>query len=155
MWLGRWDPNRSEPDKKNAVVFKEYLVAKYERKQWYKEAADNREEPKAVGTPPTQAKLAAPPKVRMSVGFVRWIGEGMGVMVKRDRGGCGSDGEDGQGRVWRWTGEERKVSVKRTFYAWKLVLFMPAFCCGRKGIVQHLVGYPISCVHICGMDCRA
>lgn len=64
VWLGRWDPKQDrEPDKKSAVVFKEYLVAKYERKQWYVEPGERREEPKAVGTPPTQSKLPAPPKV--------------------------------------------------------------------------------------------
>ena len=67
VWLGRWDPKQDrEPDKKNPVTFKEYLVAKYERKQWYTEPGEHKEEPKAVATPPTQSKLPGPPKVKNS-----------------------------------------------------------------------------------------
>lgn len=77
VWLGRWDPKQDrEPDKKNPVVFKEYLIAKYERKQWYTEPGEHREEPTAVSTPPTQSKLPGPPKVRRMGMMLLWLGRG-------------------------------------------------------------------------------
>ena len=61
-WMGKWDTKKDrEPDKKNEVAFKEYLIAKYERKSWYRSPAEIKREAEQQVTPTAdQAKLPPP-----------------------------------------------------------------------------------------------
>lgn len=60
-WMGKWDPKKDrEPDKKNEVAFKEYLIAKYERRSWYKSAADIKKEEQQASPTTDQTKLPTP-----------------------------------------------------------------------------------------------
>lgn len=60
-WMGKWDPKKDrEPDKKNEVAFKEYLIAKYERKSWYKSAADIKKEEQQAAPATDQTKSPSP-----------------------------------------------------------------------------------------------
>lgn len=61
-WMAKWDTKKDrEPDKKNEVAFKEYLISKYERKTWFKSLSEvKREEQEQVKTPTEQPKLAPP-----------------------------------------------------------------------------------------------
>ena len=60
--MAKWDPKKDrEPDKKNEVAFKEYLIAKYERKSWYKSPSEvKREEQQQASTPMEQPKIPPP-----------------------------------------------------------------------------------------------
>ena len=59
--MGKWDPKKDrEPDKKNEVAFKEYLIAKYERRSWYKSAADIKKEEQQAAPATDQTKLPTP-----------------------------------------------------------------------------------------------
>jgi hypothetical protein len=67
IWLGGWNPTRDrEPDKKEEQAFKEFLITKYERRNWYKSPSEvAKEEAAPVQEVKTDAKLGPPPsKVR-------------------------------------------------------------------------------------------
>ena len=68
VWMGRWNPRHDkDPSKKDEVAFKEFLISKYERKQWYRSPADiKREREKENNTPPaTETKLLPPPSSKV------------------------------------------------------------------------------------------
>ena len=66
--MGTWNPSRDrEPDKKEEQLFKQFLITKYERKQWYKSPAEvKREEATPEKEVKVEAKIQPPPasKVR-------------------------------------------------------------------------------------------
>ena len=65
--MGKWNPRKDrEPDKKNEVAFKEYLIAKYERKAWYRSPADIKKEEQQA-TPTTEQTKVLPPPTSSSV----------------------------------------------------------------------------------------
>ena len=70
IWMGRWNPRQDkEPSKKDEVAYKEFLIAKYERKQWYRSAAEvkrEREKESGSGTPPVEPKLLPPPSTKVT-----------------------------------------------------------------------------------------
>jgi len=71
VWLGNWNPSRDrEPDKKEEQAFKEFLVTKYERRQYYKSPSEVRREqeankPAATAKPPAEVKILPPPGSRV------------------------------------------------------------------------------------------
>ena len=69
IWMGRWNPRQDkEPSKKEEVAFKEFLIAKYERKQWYRSPSEvRRENEKESSTPKTEPKLLPPPTTASKV----------------------------------------------------------------------------------------
>jgi hypothetical protein len=59
--MGKWDPKKDrEPDKKNEVAFKEYLMAKYQRKTWYKSPSEVKKEEQQVTPATGQVKIQTP-----------------------------------------------------------------------------------------------
>ena len=61
IWSGKWDSKKDrEPDKKNEVAFKEYLISKYERKTWYRSPAEVKKEEQEATPTADQAKLPPP-----------------------------------------------------------------------------------------------
>lgn len=81
VWLGKWNPKRDrEPDKKDEVAFKEFLIAKYERKNWYCSPAEVKKEEKELPKP--EPKLQPPPpsnKVCRCVQFLLSLGLSLGL----------------------------------------------------------------------------
>lgn len=67
VWMGRWNPRHDkEPSKKEEVAFKEFLIAKYERKQWYRDPAEvKKEKEKETSAPAPEPKLLPPPSVKV------------------------------------------------------------------------------------------
>ena len=66
-WMGKWDPKKDrEPDKKNEVAFKEYLMSKYQRKTWYKSPAEVKKDEQQV-TPATGQVKIQPPTTSVKV----------------------------------------------------------------------------------------
>ena len=60
IWLGKWNPKRDrDPDKRDEVAFKEFLITKYERKNWYCTPAEIKKEEKELPKP--EPKLQPPP----------------------------------------------------------------------------------------------
>ena len=72
-WSGKWDPKKDrEPDKKNEVAFKEYLISKYERRSWYRSPAEVKKEEQQAAPTADQAKLPPPTtSVKVSVDVVK------------------------------------------------------------------------------------
>ena len=78
--MGKWDPKKDrEPDKKNEVAFKEYLMAKYQRKTWYKSPSEVKKEEQQVApatgqvkvqTPTTSVKVGAPLSLSLSLPLI-------------------------------------------------------------------------------------
>ena len=71
--MGMWNPAKDrEPDKREEQTFKQFLISKYERKQWYKSPAEVRmEESASAGQEnKVEAKLQPPPSSKVSVGGV-------------------------------------------------------------------------------------
>jgi hypothetical protein len=71
IWMGRWNQRHDkEPSKKDEVAFKEFLISKYERKQWYRdpEAVKKERVSDADTTPAAQPKLLPPPSTKKSAG---------------------------------------------------------------------------------------
>ena len=69
VWMGMWNSARDrEPDKKEEQAFKQFLISKYERKQWYKSLAEVKmEESAAAGqASKAEAKLQPPPSSKVS-----------------------------------------------------------------------------------------
>ena len=68
-WMAKWDSKKDrEPDKKNEVAFKEYLIAKYERKSWYKSPSEvKREEQQQQASTPTEQPKIPPPTTSVKV----------------------------------------------------------------------------------------
>lgn len=69
--MGTWNPSRDrEPDKKEEQAFKQFLISKYERKQWYKSLAEVKMEESAAATAgqenKPEPKLQPPPSTRVS-----------------------------------------------------------------------------------------
>ena len=61
--MGSWNPSRDrEPDKKDEQAFKEFLISKYEKRNWYKSPS---EVAKESATPAqetrTETKIGPPP----------------------------------------------------------------------------------------------
>lgn len=81
VWLGKWNPKRDrEPDKKDEVAFKEFLIAKYERKSWYCSPAEVKKEEKELPKP--EPKLQPPPpsnKVCRCAQFLLSLGLSLGL----------------------------------------------------------------------------
>ena len=71
--MNTWNPKNSrEPDKKDDVAFKDFLITKYQKKQWYKSPAEIKRESEANGPPKPDPVLQPPPpsvKVSHSVSF--------------------------------------------------------------------------------------
>lgn len=70
MWLGNWNPAKDrETDKKEEQLFKEFLITKYERRQWYKSPAEVKREEAATKTEVVKAepKLQPPPSTKVSL----------------------------------------------------------------------------------------
>ena len=67
--MGRWNTRQDkEPSKKDEVAYKEFLIAKYERKQWYRNHADVRKEREPDnGAPAPEPKLLPPPSTKVCV----------------------------------------------------------------------------------------
>ena len=68
--MGKWNPRHDkDPSKKDEVGFKEFLISKYERKQWYRspsEVKKERENGSNSAPPPvTEAKLLPPPSSKV------------------------------------------------------------------------------------------
>ena len=66
--MGRWNQRHDkEPSKKDEVAFKEFLISKYERKQWYRDPVDvKRERDSDAGTTPAaEPKLLPPPSTKV------------------------------------------------------------------------------------------
>lgn len=71
--MGTWNPTRDrEPDKKDEQAFKQFLITKYERRNWYKSPAEvAREEPAPVQADKAEHKIGPPPSSKVSrVGVV-------------------------------------------------------------------------------------
>lgn len=65
--MGKWDSKKDrEPDKKNEVAFKEYLIAKYQRKTWYKSPTEVKKDEQQV-TPATGQVKIQPPTTSVKV----------------------------------------------------------------------------------------
>lgn len=80
MWMGNWNPVKNrEPDKKDEHAFKEFLVQKYERKQWYKSLSEVKREEESASSAqvekPEQTKIQPPPSSRVTGLFVRRLAE--------------------------------------------------------------------------------
>ena len=64
-----WNPRRDkEPDKKDEIAFKDFLVSKYERRVWYVNPSEVRKKEDKVESPKPEPKLQPPPaasKVRL------------------------------------------------------------------------------------------
>ena len=72
VWLGTWNPSKDrEPDKKEEQAFKEFLITKYERRQWYKspgEVKREEETTKAVASSAkAEVKIQPPPSSRVNL----------------------------------------------------------------------------------------
>lgn len=69
VWMGRWNPRHDkEPSKKEEVAFKEFLMAKYERRQWYRDPGEvKKEKEKESNAPAPEPKLLPPPSVKVMV----------------------------------------------------------------------------------------
>ena len=71
VWLGNWNSSKDrEPDKKEEQAFKEFLITKYERRQWYKSPSEVRREeevnkPAATAKPLAEVKIQPPPGSRV------------------------------------------------------------------------------------------
>ena len=66
MWMGNWNPTRDrEPDKKEEQLFKQFLISKYERKQWYKSPAEVKKEEPAAPEAKVEAKIQPPPSSKV------------------------------------------------------------------------------------------
>ena len=67
IWMGHWNPRHDrEPNKKDEIAYKDFLIAKYERKQWYQAAEVKKEKEKDnVSTQPVEPKLQPPPSVKV------------------------------------------------------------------------------------------
>ena len=75
--MGRWNPRRDrDPDKKDEVAFKEFLISKYERKHWYVSPAELKKETKE--SPKPEPKLQPPPSSKVCSGMTLWGGGGGG-----------------------------------------------------------------------------
>jgi len=65
IWLGKWNSKRDrEPDKADESAFKNFLIAKYERKSWYvdpkealKEETNTEPKPEPKLNPPPSSKV--------------------------------------------------------------------------------------------------
>ena len=74
--MGTWNPSRDrEPDKKEEQAFKQFLISKYERKQWYKSPAEVKMEESAAAQQENkvEAKIQPPPSSKVS-GRCGWRG---------------------------------------------------------------------------------
>ena len=69
VWMGRWNPRQDkEPSKKDGVGFKEFLISKYERKQWFRNPAEVRKErEKDSSAAAPEPKLLPPPSTKVHV----------------------------------------------------------------------------------------
>lgn len=67
--MGNWNHSRDrEPDKKEEHAFKEFLISKYERKQWYKSPADVKKEEETVPAPAKpEPKIQPPPSTKVHI----------------------------------------------------------------------------------------
>ena len=62
IWLAKWNPKVDrEPEKRTELAFKEFLINKYERRQWYVSPSEAKKEEKTEPKP--GPKLQPPPKV--------------------------------------------------------------------------------------------
>ena len=60
--MGTWNPTRDrEPDKKDEQAFKQFLISKYERKNWYKSPAEVVKETPPVEPVKAEPKIEPPP----------------------------------------------------------------------------------------------
>ena len=68
IWMGRWNPRHDkEPTKKDEVVYKDFLIAKYEHKQWYQSPPEVKTEREKdnVSAQPVEPKLLPPPSIKV------------------------------------------------------------------------------------------
>ena len=68
--MGRWNPRQDkEPSKKDELAFKEFLISKYERRQWYHSPAEVKKERETndntASSPAVEAKLLPPPSTKV------------------------------------------------------------------------------------------
>ncbi len=74
IWMGNWNPAKDrEPDKKQEMAFKQFLMSKYERKQWYKSPAEVKAATAATVQTKVEQKLKPPPstaKVCYACGYI-------------------------------------------------------------------------------------
>ena len=62
IWLGTWNPSKDrEVDKKNEQAFKQFLLTKYERKQWYKSPQEVVREDASKQEVKAEPKIQPPP----------------------------------------------------------------------------------------------
>ena len=62
--MGNWNPSKDrEPDKKEEHAFRQFLISKYERRQWYKTPAEVKKENESSSVQQTKVepKLQPPP----------------------------------------------------------------------------------------------
>ena len=68
--MGHWNPSRDrEPDKKEEQLFKQFLISKYERRQWYKSPEDVKREsatPVETQAPKPETRILPPPSSKVS-----------------------------------------------------------------------------------------
>lgn len=77
IWLGGWNPTRDrEPSKKDEQAFKQFLITKYERKNWYRSPSEVAKETPSP-TPETKAdhKIEPPPSKVRGKGSTGWVGD--------------------------------------------------------------------------------
>ena len=73
VWLGTWNPSKDrEPDKKEEQAFKEFLITKYERRQWYKSPGEVKREEETTKAVASSAKaevnkIQPPPSSRVNL----------------------------------------------------------------------------------------
>lgn len=65
--MGSWNPSRDrEPDKKDEQAFKQFLITKYERRNWYKSPTEVAKEEPAPSGVKAEPKIEPPPSSKVS-----------------------------------------------------------------------------------------